>query len=521
MNRAFRIMVIEDSETQAFKLRCLLEEQEWEVSVAGAAETALAAFGDPLPDLILVDYNLPGMRGDEFCRRVRMNLNTRGIPILIMTASAPYTAEIQSLESGADGYVTKSDGLETLLLRIRALLRKSGDQPPLLSPQDSDFRPARILVIDDSPTYLAFLGTELRSRGYEAETVASGARGLVLLADGGFACVLVDLVMPGMDGIEVCRRIAAMNKTATGNPAVIIITGSDNEVDLNRGLESGADDFISKSRDLAFLWARIQALMRRRLFQEENDRVFGELKDREVETSNANVWRQKLELRVEERTAELRQSAAERDTLLQEVHHRVRNNLQMISSLLSMQISYAGGDSFSGPLNDAHARVFAMSLIQDQIYNSETLADLDFGRYIELLADRLFGTYCVNPARIRLDLSVEAIHLPADDAMPCGLILNELLANSLKHAFSDGREGVIRVSFKKTEGDYAELAVADNGIGLPADLRWQDSGSFGLSLVGMLVRQLRANVSVTGNGGTTFRFWWKLPSALTVFAVGV
>src|SRR5580658_387090 len=102
MNRASRIMVIEDSETQAFKLQCLLEEQEWEVSVCGTAETALAALSGPLPDLILVDYNLPGMRGDEFCRRIRMNLNTRGIPIVIMTASAPATAEIQSLESGAD-----------------------------------------------------------------------------------------------------------------------------------------------------------------------------------------------------------------------------------------------------------------------------------------------------------------------------------------------------------------------------------------------------------------------------------
>src|SRR5271154_842170 len=139
MNRAFRIMVIEDSETQAFKLRCLLEEQEWEVSVAGAAETALASIGDPLPDLILVDYNLPGMRGDEFCRRVRMNLNTRGIPILMMTASAPETAEIQSLESGADGYVSKSESVELLIVRIRALLRKAPAQGSPLNLQDSTF----------------------------------------------------------------------------------------------------------------------------------------------------------------------------------------------------------------------------------------------------------------------------------------------------------------------------------------------------------------------------------------------
>src|SRR5579872_6111823 len=109
MSQAFRIIVVEDSETQAFRLGVLLEEQGWEVSIVGAAEAALAALGNPLPDLILVDYNLPGMRGDEFCRRIRMNLNTRGIPLLIMTGSAPETAEIQSLDSGADAYIAKSE----------------------------------------------------------------------------------------------------------------------------------------------------------------------------------------------------------------------------------------------------------------------------------------------------------------------------------------------------------------------------------------------------------------------------
>ena len=105
------------------------------------------------------------MRGDEFCRRIRMNLNTRGIPILMMTSSAPDTAEIQSLESGADDYVSKSESPEILLVRIRALLRKAPAQATILNPQESAFRSARILAIDDSSTYLAFLCEELRKSG--------------------------------------------------------------------------------------------------------------------------------------------------------------------------------------------------------------------------------------------------------------------------------------------------------------------------------------------------------------------
>jgi two-component system NtrC family sensor kinase len=296
--RAFRIVVVEDSETQAFKLRLLLEEQGWEVSVAGAAEEALAALGDPLPDLILVDYNLPGMRGDEFCRRIRMNLNTRGIPILMMTASAPATAEISSLESGADDYVSKFELPEILLLRIRARLSQLPVQAAIPDRQDSVFRSARILTIDDSPTYLAFLSGELRNQGYQVETASNGGDGLARIGAQSFDCVLIDLLMAGMDGIEVCRQIAAMRPALDHAPLIIILTGSENKGDINRGFEAGADDYVSKSSDLAVLRARIQALMRRRFFQEENSRIVEELKARELEMVHARDARQMAEARV-------------------------------------------------------------------------------------------------------------------------------------------------------------------------------------------------------------------------------
>jgi PAS domain S-box-containing protein len=222
--------------------------------------------------------------------------------------------------------------------------------------------------------------------------------------------------------------------------------------------------------------------------------------------------RKQLEERLHEGVAELRRSLVEKTALLQEVHHRVKNNLQVICSLLSMQISCAGGGSFTGPLNDARSRVVSMSLIHEQIYQSETLADLDFGAYIEALSGQLFGAYCVDPSRILLELSVAPIRLSVDQAIPCGLILNELLSNSLKHAFRDGREGVIRVSLRAESG-CVELAVADNGVGLPVGFRVEDFRTLGLQVVATLIRQLGADLSTTGAGGATFRFGWKLPSA--------
>jgi PAS domain S-box-containing protein len=207
----------------------------------------------------------------------------------------------------------------------------------------------------------------------------------------------------------------------------------------------------------------------------------------------------------------LRRSLAEMTTLLKEVHHRVKNNLQVICSLLSMQIECLGDRSTAGPLTDAHTRVLAMSLIHEQIYQSQTLADMDFGEYVKILSERLFSAYCVDRSRIRLELSVEPVCLNVDSAIPCGLILNELLANSLKHAFGDGREGVIRVSLQKTAGGFVEIVVADNGVGLPAGFRAEECSSLGLQVVRSLIHQLRAEMSIAGAGGATFSFRWKLP----------
>ena len=240
-----RIVVVEDSETQASKMQSLLEQQGWEVAIAGSAEEVLASLADPFPDLIIVGYNLPGMRGDDFCRRVRMNSGARGIPLLIVTGSVGVIAEIPGRDSGANGYIAKSENAEILLLRIRALLRKGAEKDTGLNPQDLSFRSASILIIDDSPTYLAAPGQEMRNQGYQVKSAPNGPEGLNQLRTHRFDCVLVDLVMPYMTAFEVCRRITAMRSSMEHVPAVILLTGSTNRDDMNRGLEAGADDFVA------------------------------------------------------------------------------------------------------------------------------------------------------------------------------------------------------------------------------------------------------------------------------------
>ena len=221
--------------------------------------------------------------------------------------------------------------------------------------------------------------------------------------------------------------------------------------------------------------------------------------------------REELEQRVDARTLELQRSLVETTTLLKELHHRVKNNLQVVCSLLNMQIACAGADSLSTrPLQDAHSRVLAMALIHEQIYQTETLADVDFHVYIKLLAERLFDAYCIDTSRIQLQMDLDVIHLTVDEAIPCGLILNELLSNSLKHAFPGGRKGVIRIRLRSFGDGFVELAVSDDGKGLPAGFQHDKSQSLGLQVVQTLVHQLRGNLSVSRDEGTTFGFRWQL-----------
>lgn len=222
--------------------------------------------------------------------------------------------------------------------------------------------------------------------------------------------------------------------------------------------------------------------------------------------------RKLLEERLDRRSLEIRRSLVEKTALLKEVHHRVKNNLQVICSLLSMQISCAD-ENASSPLNDAHSRVLSMSLIHELIYQSDTLADLNFGAYIEVLSSQLFNAYCVNPSRIHLELHVEPVSLNLDQSIPCGLVVNELLSNSLKHAFKDGREGIIRISLAQTGSGDVSLSVADNGIGLPKDFRMAQSSTLGHQVVSTLIRQLGATLEVNGENGASFTFTWKLPEA--------
>ena len=291
------IVVIEDSEVQALRLKHILEEQGSRVECVGSAEAAFNVLNDHRADLVMVDYHLPGMKGDEFCRQIRMNVATRDIPVLMLTEDTGEGVEKLGLESGADAYVSKAAETEMLLMRVNALLKKSSAGTSFHLEGSRNFRAARLLIVDDSRTFLEYLRLELGEEGYSIETAVNGKEALDLAQNQAFDCVVVDLIMPDMDGVEVCRRLEAIRKSA-GNPmTILMLTSQDSNEDMMRGLAAGADDFVVKSADNAVLKARIRALLRRKFLMEENLRIFNEFERKELELAGMKAEKKAAEER--------------------------------------------------------------------------------------------------------------------------------------------------------------------------------------------------------------------------------
>ncbi len=202
-------------------------------------------------------------------------------------------------------------------------------------------------------------------------------------------------------------------------------------------------------------------------------------------------------------------SLKEKEIMLKEIHHRVKNNMQVISSLLDLQANYVLDDQYRKLFIESQKRVFSMALVHEMLYQSENFSEIDFGKYIKDLTGELFNTYRRDKDRINISIEAENIFISIDNAIPCALIINELVSNSLKYAFSGKEHGSLKIKFVKESGDFI-LTVVDNGIGLPEDFNIEESKSLGLHLVDALVTQLRASLDIKTRNGTEFVI--KFPS---------
>ncbi|MEO8358904.1 MAG: response regulator [Vicinamibacteria bacterium] len=336
---------------------------------------------------------------------------------------------------------------------------------------------ATVLIVDDDVQNHRPLEAVLRAGGFLTRTAKNGIEALASVKSQPPDLVLLDFNMPGMDGLEVARTLKA-DPTTSAIPIIMVTGQSDRSVRL-ACLDAGAEDFVSKPVDRAELWLRVRNLLR--------------LKSLTNFFHNHSVI---LEQQVQERTADLQSSLREREVLLKEVHHRVKNNLQIMISFLRLESRRTNHEPTRSVLTDMENRIRAMAALHEALYRSSNFNDIDLRSYIEQVTRNLKLSMGKSADRIRFNLDLVSVNVRLDEAVPCGLIVNELVSNTVKHAFPAERPGEVRVELTRTGESGLRLRVSDDGVGLPADLSARRGASLGLQLVSDLARQLGGELKI-------------------------
>jgi two-component sensor histidine kinase len=248
------------------------------------------------------------------------------------------------------------------------------------------------------------------------------------------------------------------------------------------------------------------------MLEEINIKLSKQIEERKKAERELKKTHQELERKVEERTFELREankelekSLKEKEALLKEVHHRVKNNMQIVSSLLRLQSRKIKDKKALNVFQQSQNQIKSMALIHEKLYQSRNFSNIDFGSYIKKMITHLVNIYKEKEVKIKLSIHTEEIYLDINRAIPLGLIINELVTNSLKYAFSQGEEGEIYVHMTKSPEGKHTLLVGDTGLGIQADKDVFDSETLGIQLVQDLVRQLNGTIELEKDKGLAFK----------------
>jgi two-component sensor histidine kinase len=281
--------------------------------------------------------------------------------------------------------------------------------------------------------------------------------------------------MPEMNGIEVLKQVQQLRP---GTP-VVILTGYADVGNAIEAVNHGAYAFFQKPVPF-------------KRFLSTLNEIRDKLHDRDIEKK-----------RVE-------RLAVEREAMLKEIHHRVRNNLQFVRSLLKLHTRNIQNEDLQKVLTEVYNRIFSLSLVQERIYQFENFEKLDFALYAHELAAVLLKSHHPDKASVYINTCMDPVFLDIETAIPCGLIVNELVSNSLQHAFPDGRAGEVRVLLRPDAAGRLELIVSDNGMGLPDSVDPDSAQTMGLYLVKLLSEnQLDGTIAVNRNLGTEFKIVFK------------
>jgi two-component system, NtrC family, sensor kinase len=496
------ILIVDDSVTFREELRRSLEAANYVVASANSGEEGLKLAASLRPAAILVDSVMTGIDGATLIRRVRLDAALRGTPCVLLTASEGHGAELRALEAGADAFVRKED-VELILARLTAVLRSAtAERAPAASLLD----PKRILAVDDSATYLNELSNVMRAEGYDVVAARSGIAALDLLAAQPVDCILLDLLMPDLDGIETCRRIKA--SPLFRDIPLIMLTAREDRAAMIEGLSTGADDFISKSSEMEVLTARVRAQLRRKQFEDEHRHIREQLLRSEFEATEARAAQDLAETRarmvealeaknqelsrayadLQQAQSHLVQSAklASLGELVAGVAHEINNplafalsHLQTARTSVSWLAPQSPDPNRSKHWHKAQDRLEEMAggleRIRSLVLKLRTFSRLDEGeRKVVNVQECVDSVLTILGHRTRHRIEVESTFQPPEMLECFPSLLNQAIMNLVANAIDaieDVNDAGRLIISGGAEASHYVLRVTDNGSGVPEDLR--------------------------------------------------
>lgn len=518
------VLIVDDSITFREALKAVLLEAGYRVAVASTGEKGLRQAAHVRPAAMIVDGDLPGIDGGTVIQRIRLDAALRRIPCLLLTASDERDAEVKALEAGADAFVRKADDFAVILAKLKAMLRSAGVQVP-----DRDtaslLGPKKILAVDDSETYLQALADALPQDGYDVVLARSGEEALELLAVQPVDCILLDLMMPGLGGLETCRRLKSI--VILRDIPVIMLTAAEDRETMIEGLGAGADDFISKSSDFAVLHARVGAQLRRKQFEDENRLFREQLLEKELEATEARSAKEVAEVRAA-LVEELELKNKELDAFSYSVAHDLRAPLRSIDGF-----SQALLEDYADKLDDMGQQYlrYVRESAQQMAELIDNLLDLSRITRRELVRGPLDLTSIAHEVtgRLRRQNPKQAVSvviadglLGEGDARLLTVVFENLLGNawkfSSKRADATIEVGVVdrnarRAFFVRDNGAGFDMAYAAKLFGvfqrLHSSAEFEGTG-IGLATVQRIIHRHGGRVWAEGEVGCGATFFFTL-----------
>jgi PAS domain S-box-containing protein len=520
-NETIKILAIDDIPDNLFTLKAVLSDTLPGVNVItaldGVSGMDLARTQDP--DVILLDIIMPGMDGYAVCRQLKADKDMQIIPVVFLTAlKTSRESRIQALEAGAEGFLYKPIDEPELIAQVRAMVKikaankQSRKEKEQLTEQvalrtreleqelaegkkaDAELRRVHQGLVQGQRSTLNLLEDlkeeiEIRKMSEKAlrasEAALQKAQRVAHL--GSWVWHIPENRLEWSD--EMFRIFGMEKKGFSGNLADVIASAI--HPDDRAAVEHVNNSVTLENKPIPLeyriIWPDGSV---RTVWAEAGDIIL----DRSGKPQTLSGIVQDITER-KQAEEQIHQALREKETLLRELYHRTKNNMNVISSMLSLQAEYSQNETVKTVFQETENKISAMALVHQMLYQSQDLSRIDLQEYVSDLAELLISNHRPMSSHIALLLDTEPVTVMLDSAIPCGLVINELFSNMFKHAFPGGKKGEIRVKLSRSADGIICLSLADNGVGVPAGFDFRAQPTLGLQTIFLIVEgQLQGSV---------------------------